>query len=99
MKFKYIPSLYLQVLAITASAAPDGNAAEIRASGDTAIPDPHQSGTRDGCSVYYCVLSGDTCAAIASKFGITINEFISWNPDVGLQCANLWAGYNVCVRL
>jgi hypothetical protein len=44
------------------------------------------------CKSYYLVQSGDYCALIEGKFGITAVQFQAWNPYVGASCANLWLG-------
>ncbi|KAK7969463.1 hypothetical protein PG988_008536 [Apiospora saccharicola] len=37
--------------------------------------------------------SGDTCCSITQKFGITLDQFYTWNPDVTDNCGtNFWVG-------
>jgi hypothetical protein len=50
-----------------------------------------------GCKTFYFAVSGDTCDAIASKYGITTATFETWNPDVKSDCSALWAGDYYCV--
>ena len=38
--------------------------------------------TKDGCSRYWRVVSGDTCQGIANGCGISLGTFYSWNPYV-----------------
>ncbi|KAH8703904.1 putative LysM domain protein [Talaromyces proteolyticus] len=59
--------------------------------------EPTQSGLVSNCNNFYLVSSGDTCAAIESKFGISAQEFDSWNPSINSDCTNLFLGYYVCV--
>jgi LysM repeat protein len=47
--------------------------------------------------VTYTAVTGDTCLAIASKFGITLNQLISLNLNV--NCNNLQVGQIMCVQL
>jgi hypothetical protein len=49
------------------------------------------------CSRNYTVVSGDTCSAIETKFGITFAQFYEWNPTMGNDCQTLYAGRSYCV--
>jgi LysM repeat protein len=52
------------------------------------------------CGVFYFTKSGDNCEAIATTKGITVAQFITWNPQVGgTACSGLWVGVNVCVSI
>ncbi|KAJ5195956.1 hypothetical protein N7449_006435 [Penicillium cf. viridicatum] len=51
------------------------------------------------CDKFYKVVSGDSCYSIAQAYGITLDEFYEWNPDVGDDCSGLWLGYGVCVGI
>lgn len=62
-------------------------------------PTPTQTGMAANCNTFYFVQSGDGCAAIASKFGISLANFYSWNPAVKTDCSALWASVYVCVGL
>ncbi|KAJ5797496.1 uncharacterized protein N7503_006792 [Penicillium pulvis] len=62
-------------------------------------PLPIQSGMVSTCDQSYLVVSGDTCAAIASTYDITIDDFYAWNPAVGSSCASLWVDDYVCVAV
>ncbi|KAJ3800348.1 hypothetical protein GGU11DRAFT_852275 [Lentinula aff. detonsa] len=48
------------------------------------------------CSVYK-VQGGDNCALIATKNGISLEEFQLSNPQIDDLCNNLTVGENVCV--
>ncbi|KAL5041073.1 hypothetical protein BDW71DRAFT_201664 [Aspergillus fruticulosus] len=64
----------------------------------TAIPaEPTQTGTTESCGRYYKVSSGDTCNAIALRFGITFADLQSLNTQIWDNCTNLWLNYDVCV--
>ncbi|OOQ86161.1 hypothetical protein PEBR_22597 [Penicillium brasilianum] len=62
-----------------------------------ATPTPIEPGMVDGCTGFHLVVSGDTCADIAADAGISLTDFISWNPDVGSDCSGLWLGYYICI--
>lgn len=36
---------------------------------------------------------------IAEQYGILVDDFIAWNPDVGDDCSSLWPEYYVCVQV
>lgn len=66
---------------------------------DTPTPEPTQAGMVANCDSFAIVSSTDTCSSLASKAGISLDEFYAWNPAVGDTCANLIADYWVCVGL
>lgn len=43
---------------------------------------PTQTGLASNCNGFYLVSSGDTCETIESKYGISSQEFASWNPAI-----------------
>lgn len=56
-----------------------------------------QSDIAAKCDSFYKVISGDSCYAVASIYGITLANLYSWNPAVGSSCAYLDVGDYVCV--
>jgi hypothetical protein len=44
------------------------------------------------------VQSGDYCSSISVKFGISLNDFYFLNPQVDVNCSNLWLNTSYCVR-
>jgi LysM repeat protein len=62
-------------------------------------PTPTQTGMVGNCDAFYLVKSGDGCAAIATKKGITLAQFYKWNPAVGSDCSKLYPDYYVCVSI
>ncbi|OIW22890.1 hypothetical protein CONLIGDRAFT_719454 [Coniochaeta ligniaria NRRL 30616] len=65
---------------------------------DSTPSGPTQTGTISTCNKWYLVQSGDTCATVESKFGITLAQFLAWNPAVSSDCStNFWAGDAYCV--
>ena len=48
------------------------------------------------CSFTYPIKSGDTCADISAKYGITLAQFLSLNNN-NINCNLLQIGQNVCV--
>lgn len=64
-----------------------------------ATPTPTQPSMVGNCDSFYFVVSGDSCAAIASKSGILLSQFVEWNPSVGSSCSGLWANAYVCISI
>ncbi|KAL0943523.1 LysM domain-containing protein [Colletotrichum truncatum] len=60
-------------------------------------PGPIQPGMVANCNKFYFVQPGENCEQIASKSGLSVAQFISWNPSVGSTCGSLWANVNVCI--
>ncbi|PQE05165.1 hypothetical protein CJF30_00011307 [Rutstroemia sp. NJR-2017a BBW] len=60
-------------------------------------PSPIQSGMTTSCNSFYITRSGDDCAGILSKFGLSLAQFYAWNPAVGSTCTGLWLDTYVCV--
>ncbi|KAJ7203376.1 RlpA-like double-psi beta-barrel-protein domain-containing protein-containing protein [Mycena pura] len=50
-----------------------------------------------GCSRTYTVVSGDTCAAIESKTGVSDASLHAQNPAINSGCTNLQIGQILCV--
>ncbi|KAJ7724568.1 hypothetical protein DFH07DRAFT_758973, partial [Mycena maculata] len=49
------------------------------------------------CAQTYTVVSGDTCAAIESRTGISDAQLHSLNPSINSGCTNLQIGEVLCV--
>jgi GH18 family chitinase/LysM repeat protein len=50
------------------------------------------------CSVQYTVVSGDTCYAIWSAYGLSSTEFYKINPALSSTSCALSVGQSICVR-
>ncbi|KAH8716634.1 LysM domain-containing protein [Beauveria bassiana] len=53
----------------------------------------------DKCDRFVFIKPGDNCGAVASAAGISLADFILWNPNVGSSCSGLWANSYACVHL
>ncbi|XDG10377.1 hypothetical protein ABKA04_009992 [Annulohypoxylon sp. FPYF3050] len=62
-----------------------------------ACPAPVQPGLVSNCDACYLVVEGDTCYAVTQAKGISLADFLLWNPSVNAACTNLQLGYNYCV--
>ncbi|KZL71567.1 hypothetical protein CI238_12141 [Colletotrichum incanum] len=61
---------------------------------------PTFTGTPSNCNSWHVVKAGDTCATVASLYGITTADFLKYNPAVSSDCAtNFWPTYAYCVGL
>ncbi|KAM7198731.1 LysM domain containing protein [Naviculisporaceae sp. PSN 640] len=67
--------------------------------GGISTPTPFQPGMNPNCKQFHKVVSGNTCATIASQYGISLSNFYAWNTGVGNACQSLWLDYYVCVRV
>ncbi|KAH8168701.1 hypothetical protein LIA77_11965 [Sarocladium implicatum] len=53
----------------------------------------------DDCTFFDSITSVDQdCAYLASFWGISTEDFISWNPQVGASCQNIVVGEEYCVE-
>ncbi len=64
-----------------------------------ATPTPTQPSIVSNCNSFYFVKSGEGCADIASRNGISLSQFYSWNPSAGSDCSGLWANAYACVGI
>lgn len=65
---------------------------------DSTPAGPTQTGTIATCNKWYLVQKGNSCATVTRQFGITLAQFLAWNPAVSSDCtANFWGGYAYCV--
>ncbi|KAF2675678.1 carbohydrate-binding module family 50 protein, partial [Lentithecium fluviatile CBS 122367] len=63
------------------------------------VPEPHQPNIKMDCKEYYQAVSGDYCWLLCQQKGVDLNSFLSWNPDVGVDCQSMLAGYYYCLRI
>lgn len=43
------------------------------------------------------VEEGEYCQQIATDNGLSLDDFVAWNPAVGADCSGLKYGYYVCM--
>ncbi|KAJ6542364.1 glycoside hydrolase superfamily [Mycena vulgaris] len=55
-------------------------------------------GSGGGCAQTYTVVSGDTCAAIESRNGVSDSQLHALNPSINGGCTNLQLGQILCLR-
>lgn len=83
----------------TGSSSTTTSATTTAAGNGVATPTPIREGTVSNCSKFYFVKEGDECGRIATANGITLAQFVAWNPTVGSTCGGLWTNVYVCVAL
>ncbi|KZZ91305.1 carbohydrate-binding module family 50 protein [Ascosphaera apis ARSEF 7405] len=54
---------------------------------------------RDDCAKSVTIHSGDSCWAIASANGISLEQLLSYNSGINQGCTNLIAGNSICVAV
>ncbi|KAK4064922.1 hypothetical protein Purlil1_14084 [Purpureocillium lilacinum] len=62
-------------------------------------PLPTQPEIVGNCNKFYFVNQGENCDTIASKNGVPLNDFLTWNPKAGQKCTGLWADTYACVSV
>ncbi|KAI7494236.1 hypothetical protein KC367_g8157 [Hortaea werneckii] len=68
-----------------------------RSTPSVTTPTPTQEGMTKSCNDFYKVKSGDGCYDIASHYGISLEDFYTYNPAVGDDCSKLYPDNYVCV--
>ncbi|KAK6072405.1 LysM domain-containing protein [Seiridium cupressi] len=59
---------------------------------------PTFSDTVSDCNAWHTVVDGDSCYSIEQEYGITADDFLSWNPSVSSDClTNFWLEEAYCV--
>ncbi|CAG8067732.1 unnamed protein product [Penicillium nalgiovense] len=61
------------------------------------VPSPTLPGTSSKCNKFHYIVQGDGCPAIATKYGISLDDFYLWNPGVGSDCRTLKTDFYICV--
>ncbi|PSN61474.1 hypothetical protein BS50DRAFT_651682 [Corynespora cassiicola Philippines] len=62
-------------------------------------PLPTQPSMVGNCDAFYYVGNNEGCQVIADKHGITLAQFLTWNPEAGASCRGLWADTYACVSI
>ncbi|KAK3202550.1 hypothetical protein GRF29_161g1592546 [Pseudopithomyces chartarum] len=62
-------------------------------------PLPTQPSMVSNCDAFYFVSKNEGCQAVADKNGITVAQFLQWNPQAGSNYAGLWAEAYACVSI
>ncbi|KAJ2978409.1 hypothetical protein NQ176_g3831 [Zarea fungicola] len=62
-------------------------------------PLPVQPGLLPNCIKFHLVLSGESCAEMAARYGISVTDVVAWNPNAGRNCEALWANTYACVGM
>ncbi|RMD40219.1 hypothetical protein DV735_g4913, partial [Chaetothyriales sp. CBS 134920] len=95
---RYCGSWYLQKSDVTSQTV---TTATTTTSADTTSPTPPgptMSGSPADCNEWALVEEGVTCTDMATNAGITLEQFLAWNPAVSSDClTNYWLGEAYCV--
>lgn len=59
---------------------------------------PTHTGQPPDCDEWHIVVQGDTCTSVADGAGISLSQFLAWNPAVSADCVdNFWLDQAYCV--
>jgi hypothetical protein len=61
-------------------------------------PSPIQDGMTNSCKTFHFI-NGNTCQNILDRYGISLANFVRWNPAVGINCQSMWEQTHVCVAV
>ncbi|KAG7129273.1 LysM domain-containing protein like [Verticillium longisporum] len=64
-----------------------------------ATPSPAQPKMADNCDAFVMIEPFDVCGDVAQSAGISLADFISWNPSVGAGCNFLKPNAYACVSV
>ncbi|GME35766.1 LysM domain-containing protein [Neofusicoccum parvum] len=59
---------------------------------------PTHTGQPANCDDWHIVVTGDTCTNVAEEAGISLAQFLAWNPAVSADCVdNFWLEQAYCI--
>lgn len=64
-----------------------------------ATPSPTLPGMVTNCDVFEYVDAGEDCDGISRARGLSLADFVKFNPAVKADCSGIWADYYVCVSI
>ncbi|KAK4186732.1 hypothetical protein QBC35DRAFT_452972 [Podospora australis] len=83
---------------VSSSSATSTTSAGTSSSSAAGPPGPTHTGQPANCNKWHVVASGDTCANVPPKYGISQAQFLAWNPAVSADCTvNFWLNQAYCV--
>ncbi|GES63224.1 putative muramidase [Aspergillus terreus] len=87
--FRILLSILLGVVSLSHGASTTWDALPSR---------PTTPGVVPNCNKWYTIQKGDTCFSVTTAFGISMDDFLRWNPSVSADClVNFWADTSYCV--
>ncbi|RMZ82760.1 hypothetical protein DV738_g1688, partial [Chaetothyriales sp. CBS 135597] len=97
--FRYCGSWYLETSDVTSEAITTTATTTTSAEATSPTPPgPTMSGSPADCNQWAVVEEGVTCTDMATNAGITLEQFLAWNPAVSSDClTNYWLGEAYCV--
>ncbi|KAF2007436.1 carbohydrate-binding module family 50 protein [Amniculicola lignicola CBS 123094] len=67
---------------------------------DSSPGGPVHPGQPSNCNGWHTVVFGDNCQSVARRYGISMQQFLAWNPAVSSDClSNFWLESAYCVRV
>ncbi|KAG8667748.1 hypothetical protein FPOAC2_12938 [Fusarium poae] len=83
-------------IGVIGGSAPTPSSTTTTTGNGVSTPLPTQTGMVNNCSHFYKVHEGETCKYIAEYHSIPLEDIIKWNPAVGPDCTDIWAGTWLC---
>ncbi|KAF2009038.1 carbohydrate-binding module family 50 protein [Aaosphaeria arxii CBS 175.79] len=62
------------------------------------VPENAQPKSNTRCGKWYPAKKDDECGTISLAFSISLDDFYFLNPQVDMECSNLWQNTSYCVR-
>ncbi|KAF2826311.1 LysM domain-containing protein [Ophiobolus disseminans] len=90
---------YACVSIVGQEAAPVASASPTKPGNGITTPLPTQPNLVANCDKFYFVQKTEQCSAIAAANGISLTQFLNWNPSAGSTCGGLWAEAYACVSI
>ncbi|KAH7037266.1 uncharacterized protein B0I36DRAFT_380504 [Microdochium trichocladiopsis] len=59
---------------------------------------PYDPNTTPYCTWWYDVYPGDTCRDVISAWGVSMADFVRWNPSLTSTCGNFKSGTSYCIE-
>lgn len=57
-------------------------------------------GQPENCNGWHTVVTNDNCENVSQRYGISLAQFLAWNPAVSSDCrTNFWLSSAYCVRV
>jgi hypothetical protein len=57
-------------------------------------------GQPENCNGWHTVVKDDNCQSVSQRYGISLEQFLKWNPAVSSDCRdNFWIDSAYCVRI
>ncbi|KAK4186788.1 hypothetical protein QBC35DRAFT_475109 [Podospora australis] len=94
-----VPSVTITATPVSPSATTTGVSSSQTSGNVIKTPSPPQPSMVNNCDAFHYVEPGQSCEAVLSLNGITVQQLFAWNPSVKSDCTGLWSEVYVCVSV